>query len=214
MKVDTKNNRKAKGKFIVIEGGEGSGKTTLVAMVRELFPHVVVSREPGGAPFAEKIRSVILSPDAKEADANTQFGLFWAARADHMKNTVIPAITSGKIVLLDRFDSSSYAYQIHGQENKHLRKLFFEVRKIYLGKHVPHLYIFLDVKPEIGMQRRASQKGYDVNHFDERDVVFHTRIRKGYLEFLKYVPHKIIDAHQPLEKVKEDFKKIIEKFLK
>ncbi len=200
----------------MIEGGEGSGKTTMVKLVKELFPSIIISREPGGAPFAEKIRSVILSVDAKHADANTHFGLFWASRADHVKNTVIPTLNKGKHLITDRFDSSSYAYQIHGQENKHLKELFFNVRNVYLNKTVPHIYIFLDVDPKTGLQRRSKEKGYDINinHFDQRDINFHKRIRKGYLEFFKHVPHKIVDANRPLEEVKSDFLTVIKKVLK
>lgn len=202
-----------KGRFIVIEGGEGSGKTTMVKLAKELLPNAVVTREPGGAPFAEKIREIILSPDAKNADANTQFGLFWAARADHMKNTVIPALMNGKDVITDRFDSSSYAYQIFGQENKHLKDLFMKVREVYLGQWVPNMYVFLNVDPKEGVRRRATQKGYDVNHFDERAADFHDRVMKGYMEFFKTVPHMIVDANQQLELVKEDFKKALQKIV-
>jgi dTMP kinase len=193
------------GKFIVIEGGDGSGKTTMVRLAQEMFPDVVVTREPGGAPFAEMIRQVILCNDAKDADANTQFGLFWASRADHMRNKVIPTVMAGKHIVTDRFDSSSYAYQIHGQQNVHLKELFFAVRKVYLNDFVPHMYIFLDVDPKEGFRRRASEKGYDTNHFDERALDFHERIREGYLEFLQHVPHKIVDANKPLEDVKRSF---------
>ncbi len=203
-----------RGKFIVIDGGDGSGKTTLVKFVKDIFPDIVTTREPGGSPFAEKIREVVLSQDAKDADANTQFGLFWASRADHIKNTVVPALSSGKNVISDRMDSSSYAYQIHGQQNKHLKELFFEVRKVYLSKWKPDLYIFLDVKPEEGARRQALQRKHDLNHFDKRALDFHRRVRTGLLEFLKSVPHVIIDANQPLEKVKEDFVKVLNKTLK
>jgi len=203
-----------KGKFIVIEGGEGSGKTTIVKLIKETFPSLVVTREPGGSPFAEKIRSLILSSDAKDADANTQFGLFWAARADHVKNTIIPALQKGISVISDRFDSSSFAYQIYGQENQHLKKLFFQVRKIYLGNCIPDIYIFLDVDPKEGLKRRANEKGYDKNHFDERNLDFHIRIREGFLEFLKNVSHVVINANLSLEKVKAESLKKIKSILK
>ena len=195
--------------FIVIEGGEGSGKSTMVTKAKELFPFAMVTREPGGAPFAEKIREVILSPAASAADANTQFALFWAARADHLKNTIIPALKVGGSVISDRFDASSYAYQIHGQQNEHLRDLFLKMREVYLGKHTPDLYIFLDVDPKEGIRRRAMHRGYDVNHFDKRTVDFHERVRAGYLEFFKDMPHKIIDANKPLAEVEKEFKKIL-----
>src|SRR5579864_4280814 len=105
-----------KGKFIVLEGGEGAGKSTQLRVIKEILgDDIVITREPGGSPYAEEIRNVILkSTNAGQADAKTHFALFWAARADHMKNTVLPALNAGKHVISDRFDSSTFAYQIYG----------------------------------------------------------------------------------------------------
>ncbi len=199
-----------KGKFIVIDGGEGCGKSSQMKLLQEKYTgqRFIFTREPGGAPFAEKIRSLILSPEAKGASGETQFGLFWAARADHMNALVKPSLLAGKNVISDRFDSSSYAYQVFGQEAKHLKKLFLEMRKVYLGKFVPDLYIFLDVKPEVGLARVASRKG-EINHFDEQKLDFHKRIRKGYLDFVKKFPHKIIDANKSFDEVAADLEKAI-----
>ncbi|MDP2650293.1 MAG: dTMP kinase, partial [bacterium] len=98
-----------KGTFIVIDGGEGSGTTTVAKAVVEHFGWgAVYTREPGGSPYAEKIRDLVLSDEAKHSDAETQFALFWAARRDHLKHSVIPALADGKIVISDRFDSSTY----------------------------------------------------------------------------------------------------------
>lgn len=204
-----------RGKFIVLDGGEGSGKSTQIKHLKEIYSDgsIIFSREPGGSPFAEKIRSVILSDDAKDADANTQFGLFWAARADHMKNTIIPALEKGVHVVCDRFDSSSYAYQIHGQENSHLKELFFEMRKVYLGKYVPDLYVFLDVDPKVGCERRHNQKG-SVNHFDDRNMAFHERIREGFKEFFAKVNHKTIDSNCKLEDMTKEVENTIKQAIK
>jgi dTMP kinase len=203
-----------RGKFIVIEGGEGAGKTTMIKAIHRNFPDVVVSREPGGAPLAEKIRDIILSPDAGTASAKTQFALFWAARADHMENTVIPALRSGKHVVTDRFDGSSFAYQIHGQQNSSLEDLFFEMRQVYLGEWPPDMYVFLDVLPEEGLRRRASEKGNVLNHFDQRNLLFHERIYRGYQEFLPKVPHRVIDARPALVEVEPVFLELIRTLLK
>jgi len=192
-----------RGKFIVLEGGEGCGKTTLVKLIQEKFPHVLTTREPGGSPFAEKIRQVILSDEAKDAFGETQFGLFWAARYDHIKNKILPALLEGTHVVSDRFDSSSYVYQMHGQEALHLRDLFLKTREVYLRDCQPDLYVFLDVDPKTGLERVAKRKEIS-NHFDLRTLDFHNRIREGYYEFLKLVPHKVIDANQSLEKVSSD----------
>ncbi|MSR73384.1 dTMP kinase [Candidatus Parcubacteria bacterium] len=201
-----------KGKFIVVDGGEGSGKTTMVALAKEHFPEMVFTREPGGSPFAEKIRAVILSPEAKDAHGETQFGLFWAARFDHLQNTIIPALQRGVHVLSDRFDSSSFVYQMHGQEARHLRDMFWKMREVYVRDGQPDLYIFLDVEPEVGLSRVAKRKE-TTNHFDDRALDFHKRIRNGYFEFLKSVPHVVINANQSTEEVRTDFLRTLKQVL-
>lgn len=203
-----------KGKFIILEGGEGAGKSTQIKRLIEHYgiDNVVTTREPGGSPFAEKIREIILSPDAKNADGKTQFALFWAARADHMKNKIIPAIESGKLVICDRFDSSSYAYQIYGQEDSTLKNLFPIIRAAYLAEYEPDVYIYLDIPTEIGLARKKIDKQDESNHFDERANEFHTRMRNGMIEFLNTVTHEIVDANQSVEKVSEDIVKIIDKY--
>jgi dTMP kinase len=170
------------GKFIVIDGGEGSGKGTVLDALKGTFPQgFVFTREPGGTPLAEKIREVIFSEEAKETDALTNFALFWAARADHMLHNVRPSLEQGLHVISDRFDLSTFAYQLYGQENHNLLELFWQMRRMY-SVPVPDLYIYLDVDPEIGLARvRGRGTG---NHYDERDIEFHQRVREGYQEFL------------------------------
>lgn len=192
-----------KGKFFVLEGGEGSGKSSQIKKMREHFgERLLVTREPGGSSYAEEIRALILnSKSAKQADAKTHFALFWAARADHMKNTILPALARGQCVLCDRFDSSTYAYQVFAQEAGELKRFFWDMRKFYLGKNVPARYFFLDVEPKVGLARKRTQKGETLNHFDERDIAFHTRMRRGLLHFFKQVPQTIINANPPFEVV-------------
>lgn len=204
-----------RGKFIVIDGGEGSGKTTMARKVQELFPkrEIVMTREPGGTPYAEEIRTLALGETAKEASAETQFALVWGARHDHLKKLIVPSLQEGKHVVSDRFDSSTYAYQMYGQEAPQLKKLFFEMRKVYLKERTPDLYIFFDVTPEEGLRRAALRKE-GVNHFDERRLDFHRRVRKGYLEFLKKVPHVVIKTDRTLEEVQKDFVAVLSKIFK
>jgi dTMP kinase len=199
-----------RGLFIVVDGGEGAGKTTVLKSFIEATPpgKFIMTHEPGGTPFADKIRELILSKDAAESGAETMFGLMWAARAEHLKNKIIPALERGVTVICDRFDSSTYAYQIVAQKSPRLKKLFWEMRKAYLRGVEPDLYIFFDVEPKIGLARVAERKG-EKTHFDNRKLAFHQAVRKGFREFLKYVPHKIIDANKPLEEVKSDFMKIV-----
>ncbi len=195
-----------KGKFIVIDGGEGAGKSTQVKKIKKHFgDRVLITREPGGSPYAEEIRSIILnSPHAKQADAKTHFALFWAGRADHIKNTILPALEKGIHVICDRFDSSTYAYQIYGQEHVELEDIFFTVRSFYLGKCVPDLYIFMNVDIEEGLKRKRQNQAEDMNHFDDREVAFHGRMRKGFEKFYTKVPHKLLDANKSFEEVTKD----------
>ncbi len=200
-----------KGIFIMLDSGEGAGKTTQLIKAKEFFgDSIVLTREPGGSPYAEEIRSVILnSPHAKQADPKTLFMLFWAARVDHLKNTIIPALDAGKIVISDRFDSSTFAYQIVAQGARHLEKLFWQMRELSLGDYVPDLYIYLDIDPKIGLGRKTAQKT-EINHFEERPFEFHEKLRVGFREFLGHVPHEVIDASASLDRVWENFKQIID----
>lgn len=188
------------GKFIVIDGGEGTGTTTMSKYVAE-NKQMLWTREPGGSPFAEDIRKLILSDVAKHADAETMFGLFWAARRDHLLQTVAPALMSGKGVVCDRFDSSTWAYQIIAQEQPQLRDLFWKMREHYVADLKPDLYIFLDVEPSVGLLR-ARGRGGALTHFDERALSFHTKVREGFLEFARLVDGIVVDAGQPMDAVK------------
>src|SRR3989344_3428467 len=211
-KANQKSNRR--GKFIVIDGCEGAGKTTLIKALAKEFSakKILLTHEPGGTELADKIRTLVLSKEAKDAGAETQFGLMWAARAEHLKKKIIPALAKGVNVISDRFDSSTFAYQIYGQEAKHLEKLFWQTREVFLRERKPDLYIFLDVEPEVGLERVAGRKETKT-HFDEQKLDFHKRVHVGFLEFLKHVPHKMIDANQPIESVKADFLKCVKMVL-
>jgi len=204
-----------KGLFIVLDSGEGGGKGTQIKLLaKKLGEAAIITREPGGSPYAEEIRKIIKeSPNAKQANSETLFSLFWAARADHLKNTIIPALKAGKIVISDRFDASTYGYQIVGEKNKKLEQLFWLMRKLVVGKYVPDLYIYLDIKPEIGLARKTSQGAGEVAHFEERELAFHRRMRRGYRQFFKSVPHAIINANQPVELVECDIAEAFKKHL-
>ncbi|MBA4319946.1 MAG: dTMP kinase [Flavobacterium sp.] len=197
-----------KGKFIVVDSGEGAGKTTQIKRAKDLYGDLIVfTREPGGSPYAVEIRKIILeSQNAGQADAKTMFALFWAARADHMKNTITPALNNGKIVICDRFDSSTFAYQIVAQGARELEKLFWQIRDFYLGDMKPDLYIYFDIDSKTGLSRKNVQGHNEINHFETRKIEFHNVLRVGFKEFLGHVPHKIIDASQSLEDVWNDFK--------
>ncbi|HEX7724519.1 MAG TPA: dTMP kinase [Candidatus Paceibacterota bacterium] len=206
--------------FIVLEGGEGSGKSTMLAALQhELGAKAILTREPGGSPYGEVIREVTLkNPLAKTAPAQTTMCLMFASRFDHVANVIQPALAKGQHVVSDRFDGSTFAYQVSAQSDAALEDTFWNLR----GKlpRIPDLYVFIDVDPIEGMKRVAGRKakiaggaGYD--HFDDREVAFHDRVRNGYLKFFKNykLPHIIIDANRPLETVKADFISQINTFI-
>jgi dTMP kinase len=203
-----------KGHFIVLEGGEGVGKSRqrlfLEARLPTLFPthKFVCTREPGGAPFADKIRELILSEDAKNADGLTNFGLFLAARADHVAELINPALANGEVVVCDRYLGSTYAYQIVAQERPQLSEIFFAQAKLV---PVPDLTIWLDMEPKDALARLASRIGEN-NHLDARDISFHERCRAGFTEFFEKTPgHKMvrIDASRGAEEVWKDVEKAV-----
>lgn len=190
-----------RGRFIVFDGGEGAGKGTVLKELEKHFPppKTIFTREPGGTKFAEKIRDVILCEDASEADANTLFALYWAARADHITNLIGPALLRGVNVVSDRFDSSTFAYQIWAQEGFHLRLLFDQLRATFCGIHVPYMYIYLDLDPAIGLERIKGRRAQD--HMERRKLEFHQKVREGYHQFVdKYNGH-IINANRPIEEL-------------
>lgn len=214
--VNKSAKRKNGSKFIVLEGGEGSGKTSLLIALKEILgDKIVTTREPGGSPYAEAIRAVtIKNPLAKTAPTETTLCLMFGARFDNVVNQIKPALDTGVHVIADRFDASSYTYQVHSQSGGQLDKLFWELRKRLVT--IPDLYVFIDVDPKEGI-RRASHRnqslGKEYDHFDDRELDFHKKVRDGYLEFFKKVPHIVIDANKSLEEVKKDFIEKIKKEL-
>ncbi len=169
--------------FAVVDGGEGSGTTTLSHRLHAHFPKSIRTREPGGSRLGEELRGLILRPDAAAYDAETMFAAFWAARRDHMREIIMPARKQGLMVFTDRFDSSTWAYQIRGQKQSQLADLFWAVRAHYLKDCAPDMYIVLDVPPEIGVAR-AKSRGGEITHFDLAEMDFHRRVRAGFLEFV------------------------------
>jgi len=112
------------GKFFVLEGLDGSGKTTVINCLREEFPDFLYTREPGGSVFGEKIRKVLLDQESKDVPALPLLLSFMSARASHFQEVIVPAVRAGKTVVSDRFDASTFAFQLHGQEHIELNSLF------------------------------------------------------------------------------------------
>ena len=210
---------KPKPKFIAVEGGEGSGKSSLMIALKEaLGDSIHATREPGGSPYAEVIREATLkNPLAKDTPAETTLCLMFASRFDHVHATVRPKLQAGISVIADRFDASSYAYNVWAQSGGKLEDIFWHLRERLTV--IPDMYIYVEVAIEEGIRRARSRNqsllnGKLYDHFDDRELEFHGRVAEGYKRFLSKVPHLIIDANRPLETVKKDFIYEIQGFLK
>jgi dTMP kinase len=195
--------------FIALEGGEGCGKTTLSRMLEkslsERFPERVFiwTREPGGTPFAEEIRSLIFnSQNGHEADTLTQFCLMMASRSDHTNRLVEPQVRTGATVISDRSVASSFTYQLYA-EGSNVSKSFFDAHYNSLVI-VPSLSIILDIDPRVGLERKNKQAGEALNYFDRKPLSFHDRVREGYREYAKRYPALFIDANRPIDVVHAD----------
>ena len=200
------------GAFIVLEGGDGAGKSTIADFLRSAFPTALMTRA-GESPFGKHLRELLISDAASLATSESQFLLSFAMHLDHARNVVAPALEKGKHVISDRFDASNFAYQVRGNNAPHLESLFWDIRSKMLGEVAPDLYIFLDVSPEVGIAR-AKSTGKALDAFERRPSAFHTNVREGYLEFLKSVPHTIIDATRPLEEVQANVLALVKKHVR
>jgi dTMP kinase len=190
------------GRFIAIEGGEGAGKSRLIAALGERLAaggrEVVLTREPGGTPLGEQIRSLVLR-DVAVGDHLAELLLFEAARAHLVATVIAPALERGAIVLCDRFAASSAAYQGFGRGLA--RDVVERANAIATGGLAPDVTLLLDLPVEAGLARRAGEGA--ANHFDRETVAFHERVRAGFLELARESPDtwRIIDAAQPFEVV-------------
>ncbi|XKT74578.1 MAG: dTMP kinase [Patescibacteria group bacterium UBA2163] len=201
-----------KGKFIVLEGGEGAGKSSAISWLKDELSaeHILFTREPGGTFNAEEIREVILKHRDDDLDSLTQILLFEAARREHVLNKVIPALKEGTHVICDRFSASTYAYQIIAGGSDAYKDFFLRVDALAVDGAIPDHTILLDVDPEIGIARRNGA-AEDNNVFDDKKLEFHQNVRIGMKEYLAERPHTIIDAGQTQDEVREAVKHVIMK---
>ncbi len=186
------------GKFIAVEGGDGAGKTTFVDHLKKNCPEVVFSREPGGKGISQMVRMLVLSDEAKQADPLTMFHLFWASRAENFATLIFPALKAGKTVITDRFDVSTYAFQV--SEKPELEDLFWTTRDVCLQGVVP---VYLDFNVSNEMSRRRLVRRGGQNHFDLRNDEYRNRVRSHYDKFFgnKRVHSIKVDADLPQDRM-------------
>jgi dTMP kinase len=194
------------GRFITFEGGEGGGKSTqlkaLARMLRETGYDVIETREPGGSPMGERIRDMLLDPQAR-LDPVAQLLLFSAARRDHVQTLIAPALARGTWVLCDRFADSSRAYQ--GAAGSVDMKLLRTIERAAVSETQPDLTIILDIAPEIALPRAHARRGKttQADAFESADLAFHQRVRQAFLAIASEEPKRcvVIDANATVEVV-------------
>lgn len=190
--------------FISIEGGEGSGKSTQLALLSAYFdkaniPHLM-TREPGGEANAERIRALLVSGDKDAWDPLAETLLFYAARVQHMQRTIAPALARGEWVVCDRFMDSTLVYQGIGKgiSAEFIRSL----HHLTLGNFAPDLTIILDIAPNIGLARAGGRSDAE-NRFEGMELAFHEAVRAGFLAIARAEPQRcaVIDAAQSPEAI-------------
>ncbi len=181
-----------RGRFVTLEGGEGAGKSTLAGALAEALAARGVSalrtREPGGAPGADDIRTLLVRGESERWDPISEALLVMAARREHLERTIRPALAQGRWVVCDRYCDSTFAYQVRGRG---LPEAAFEALEALIQSERPDLTLVLDVTPETGLARsRGAALGEE--RFERMDAAFHARVREGFLERARADPARCV----------------------
>lgn len=201
------------GKFITLEGGEGTGKSTQVKLLAEYLQskdcNVVTTKEPGGTEVGLEIRRLLVCGDKDKMDAVSEALLYFADRHIHLEQKIWPAMQDGKVVISDRFADSTVAYQCYGYGQRVKREVIDELYKIAVGDFKPDLTIVLDIDPKVGLQRSFAKADGMVEkelRFEVRELEFHNNLRKGFLEIAKQEPERcvVLDADKTVEDLHKD----------
>ncbi len=200
-------------KFITFEGGEGSGKSTVMKDVATRLTKegykLVLTREPGGTPIAEEIRNVILDKDNTKMDPRTEALLYAASRRQHLVEKIWPALERGEIVLCDRYLDSSLAYQ-GGARGLGVDEVL-SINMFATEGEYPDLTLLFDLEPEEGLKRIEKNKGREVNRLDLEKLEFHKKVRDNFRALAKKYSTRyvVIDASKSLNEVEDEVYKII-----
>ena len=211
-----------KGKFITFEGIEGSGKSTQISLLADHLSgrgvRIALTREPGGTVIGDQIRRILLDPANKALAPTAELLLYAAARAQHLRQTILPALIDGAVVLCDRFSDATLAYQGYGRglDIEMIRSL----DRIVTAGIRPDLTLLFDIEAAIGIERargRNTSRGLETEaRFENEELAFHERVRQGYLTLVAREPDRIrvIDASGTPEVVQEEVGKIVDEKLK
>ncbi|TMV15114.1 dTMP kinase [Arenibacterium halophilum] len=199
------------GLFLTFEGIDGSGKSTQARMLHaalcERGHDAILTREPGGSPGAEEIRSLVLEGDPDRWSAETELLLFTAARRDHLERTILPALSAGQIVICDRFADSTRMYQ--GLSRGDLRAKVDQLHSLMIG-HEPDLTLLIDMDPDTGLGRALSRKGHE-ERFEDFGPDLQRRMRAGFLALAReFAPRfRVIDGARDIDSVAAEVREIV-----
>ncbi|REJ66659.1 MAG: dTMP kinase [Proteobacteria bacterium] len=204
----------SEGKFITLEGGEGAGKSTSREFIVELLTAnkipFVQTREPGGTPLSESLRSLLLAKDGTAPSVEAELLMVFAARAQHLNEVIEPALAQGQWVLCDRFTDATYAYQGYGR-GFDLAAISLLETMVQKDRH-PDLTLLFDLDPRIGIER--AQKRAELDRFESEELAFFERVRQGYLERAESNERfVVIDAARPVSDVQASVRQALELFL-
>lgn len=202
----------SRGRFITLEGGEGAGKSTQARLLTEWLNaqgiEALLTREPGGSPQGEELRALLVQGDEGRWDPLSETLLHFAARREHLRATIKPALARGVWVVCDRFADSTMAYQSYGLgvNSSFVATLYDHV----VGKEGPDLTLVFDLEPEIGMARVAARGG-DVTRYESMDSTFHCRVRDGFRQIAVAAHDRcvLIDASADVGKVAEQIRALV-----
>jgi dTMP kinase len=206
---------KERGRFITLEGMEGAGKSTQLRVVRDYLRErdisVLTTREPGGSPIAERIRDILLDPSCSGMASDAELLLVFAARAEHVSKTILPALERGAWVVCDRFTDATYAYQGGGRglDNARIAVLEDSVQ----GALRPDLTLLLDLAVPDGLARAGRRSAPD--RFESESLRFFEDVRAAYLERARQFPGRIriVDASAPVVEVSTRVRELIRAFI-
>lgn len=202
---------KKRGYFVTLEGGEGSGKSTQLGLLEDYLSKggydVIFTREPGGTPISEKIRKILLGGENTEMCDETEALLFAAARVQHIKEKILPAVAAGKTVVCDRYVHSSLVYQGYARG---LGDFVEKVNSYAFENCMPDVTIFLDITPERAFARKGGADKDD--RLEQSGMDFHKRVYDGYVRVAEKFPNHFvrINADRPVEDVFEDILSTLE----
>lgn len=198
-----------KGKFIVFEGGEGSGKDTHIELLKVKFPDAVFTKEPGGTKFGMEMRRLLLDWKEGDIDALAELFFFSGSRVQFMKEVVSPALAEGKTVISNRFALSTIAYQVYGRNRPDLLDTAKFCIEKAVGDDIPDFTIYLDIDPSIGAERVDSRNDGHTR-FDSESMAFHSRVREGFLKHVgDFGAHAVISTEGSVEEVQKEIEKAL-----